>query len=301
MLLLSRKRLSGQELAERFEVSLRTIYRDLETINSAGVPVVSYAGADGGYELMENYHIDRQMVTLDELKSIVMALRGMQSTLNDRDMDNLLIKVSALVSKSEQSRSEVEGETLIYDVNPRRSGAAEKATLSELRLAARNRNVVHFSYTNAEGIGADRSVEPVGLALKGFAWYLYAYCRLRHDYRTFRLTRIKALRIEKEVFQHRGVRLEELDARWASREYGEFEPVILHFRSSAQVRVEEYFDTEQISELKDGSIMVKANHPENAWFISFLLSFGDDVKVLEPKQLADHIMQQAKRICALYE
>ncbi|UUZ78753.1 HTH domain-containing protein [Paenibacillus sp. P26] len=76
MLLLSRKRMSGQELADRFEVSLRTIYRDLETISRAGIPVISYAGADGGYEIMDQYRIDRQMVTLEELHSIVIALRG---------------------------------------------------------------------------------------------------------------------------------------------------------------------------------------------------------------------------------
>ena len=153
MLLLSQRRINGQVLADKFEVSIRTIYRDLETINSAGIPIISYTGADGGYEIMEQFRIDRQIVTLDELQSILTALKGVQSSLNDQDMDTLLTKVKALVAKSDQNRMEESGETLIFDTNLWHGGGLrDKSMLTSLRQAAKNRTVITFLYTNSEGI-----------------------------------------------------------------------------------------------------------------------------------------------------
>lgn len=299
MLLLSRRRMSGQELADQFEVSLRTIYRDLETINSAGIPVISYAGADGGYEIMDQYRIDRQMVTLEELHSIVIALRGMQASLDDKDMDHLLAKVGALVAKSEQNRQEKE--PLIFDTRPWRGGQAEKETMTRLRQAAKNRNVVRFFYTNAEGIAAERAVEPIGLVWKGYSWFLYAYCRLRGDYRTFRLSRIKQLRIEMEVFPRKDVTLEDLDARWLKRERAEYVRMVLRFHPRVRVRVEEYFGEDRIEVQEDGSLLVSAEHPAESWLYGHLLSYGSDVKVMEPKHLADTIKKQAEQTFRQYE
>ncbi|WP_248927838.1 helix-turn-helix transcriptional regulator [Paenibacillus hamazuiensis] len=300
MLLLSRKRMSGQELADRFEVSLRTIYRDLETINSAGIPVISYAGADGGYEIMDQYRIDRQMVTLEELHSIVTALRGMQASLEDKDMDHLLAKVGALVAKSEQNRLEDSGEPLIFDTRPWCGTQAEKETMTRLRQAAKSRNVVRFFYTNADGIGTERTVEPVGLAWKGYAWFLYAYCRLRGDYRTFRLTRIKQLRVELEVFPRRDVRLEDLDARWMQRERSDRIRMVLRFHPRVRVKVEEYFGEERIAVQEDGYLLVTAEHSAEGWLIGHLLGHGTDVLVIEPKWLADAVREKAEQIVRQY-
>ncbi|MGO4108600.1 helix-turn-helix transcriptional regulator [Paenibacillus sp. YAF4_2] len=106
MILLSKRRVNAQTLADKFEVSLRTIYRDLETINTAGIPIVSYTGTDGGYEIMEQFRIDRQIVTFEDLQSILIALRGVQASLDDREMDSLLTKIKALVARSEQHQME---------------------------------------------------------------------------------------------------------------------------------------------------------------------------------------------------
>ncbi|WP_248928573.1 helix-turn-helix transcriptional regulator [Paenibacillus hamazuiensis] len=220
MLLLSRKRVGAQELAERFEVSLRTIYRYIEAINAAGIPIASYAGVDGGYEIMDEFRIERQIVTLDDLSSIVTALKGMQSPLQDGQMDHLLAKISALIAKNEQQRMEEAGEQLIIGLSPWTRVEADKDKLAELRLAARNRNVVWLTYSTPEGDTAERAVEPIGLAWKGNAWYLYAYCRLRKDCRRFKLSRIRKLHVDMEVFPRRKERLEDLDARWGMPDGG---------------------------------------------------------------------------------
>ncbi|MBD0382194.1 helix-turn-helix transcriptional regulator [Paenibacillus sedimenti] len=302
MLLLSQRRISGPALADKFEVSIRTIYRDLETINSAGIPIVSYTGADGGYEIMEQFRIDRQIVTLDDLQSILTALKGVQSSLNDQDMDTLLTKVKALVAKSEQNRMEESGETLIFDTNLWHGGGLrDKSMLAALRQAAKNRTVVSFLYTNSEGIGEQRSVEPIGIAWKGYSWYLYAYCRLRNDYRTFRLSRIRELQVRLEQFKNRGVRLEELDAKWGTQEPGPTVQLVLRFRARVRVRVEEAFGQDAVEVQEDGSLQVTVSYPDSQWMYGMLLSYGPDVQVLEPTFVAEFIKSQAEQIYKCYE
>ncbi len=173
MTLLSQRRVNAQTLADKFEVSLRTVYRDLETINAAGIPIVSYTGLDGGYEIMEQFRIDRQIVTFEDLQSILVALRGVRASLDDGEMDGLLTKIKALVAKSEQRMLEESGETLLFDTNLWHGGGLkDKSILASLRQAARNRSVASFLYTNTDGVGERREVEPIGLAWKGYAWYL---------------------------------------------------------------------------------------------------------------------------------
>ncbi|WP_276356112.1 helix-turn-helix transcriptional regulator [Cohnella caldifontis] len=301
MHLLNRKRMSGQELADLFEVSLRTIYRDLETINSAGIPIISYSGANGGYEIMEQYHIDRQIVTLEDLHSIMNALKGIRSSLDDPDLDTLIAKVGALMTKSEQSLLEDAGETLIFDTNIWRGGHVDQAMMAGLRQAARNRYAVQFRYTNAEGQDELRTVEPIGLAWKGYAWYLYAYCRMRDDYRSFRLTRIKQLVVTDERFMRREASLEDLNARWGQQENEHEIRMVLRFHPRARVRVEEYFPPEEIERDEDGYFIVRTQHAEDIWLYGTLLSYGTDVTVLEPKHLADNVKERARQIFNQYE
>ncbi|WP_248928537.1 helix-turn-helix transcriptional regulator [Paenibacillus hamazuiensis] len=297
MALLSQRRVNAQTLADKFEVSLRTIYRDLETINTAGIPIVSYTGTDGGYEIMEQFRIDRQIVTFEDLQSILIALRGVQASLDDKEMDGLLTKIKALIARSEQNRMEELGDTLMFDTNLWHGGGLkDRSILSSLRQAAKNRSVVSFLYTNTEGIGEEREVEPIGLAWKGYAWYLYAYCRLRSDYRTFRLSRLSGLRIHLEHFANRGVRMEELDARWGNKETGPLVHLVLRFKARLRVRVEEAFGLDKVETQEDGTLLVKASYPDNHWMYGMLLSYGPDVQVLEPPFVAEKIRDLGEQI-----
>lgn len=301
MLLLSRKRVGAQELAERFEVSLRTIYRDIEAINAAGIPIASFAGVDGGYEIMDEFRIERQIVTLDDLSFIVTALKGMQSPLQDKQVDHLLAKISALIARNEQHRIEEAGEQLIIGLNPWTRVEADKEKLAELRLAAKNRHVVWITYSNANGDTGERAIEPIGLAWKGNGWYVYAYCRLRKDCRTFKLSRIRKLRVDMEIFLRRKERLEDLDASWEWRDAQSYINMVLRFHPRVRVRVEEYFGPEHMTVEEDGSLLVRSELPEDDWLYGILLSYGPDLRVLEPKTLADAISGQASRVVELYK
>ncbi|WP_167355924.1 helix-turn-helix transcriptional regulator [Paenibacillus oryzisoli] len=301
MLLLSQRRINAPTLADKFEVSLRTIYRDLETINTAGIPIVSFAGNDGGYEIMEQFRIDRQIVTFDDLQSILVALKGVQASLDDKEMDDLLTKIKALVVRSEHNQMEESGETLLFDTNLWHGGGLkDKSMLVSLRQASKLRKVISFLYTNTEGVEEQREVEPIGIAWKGYAWYLYAYCRLRSDYRTFRLSRISGLRIHLEHFTNKGVHMSELDARWGNQELGPSIPLLLLFQPRLRVRVEEAFGLDNIERQDDGSLLVSTSYPDNHWLYGMLLSYGSDVRVLEPAFVAEKIRIQGEQIASNY-
>jgi len=225
-----------------------------------------------------------------------------QASLDDREMDGLLTKIKALVAKSEQNQLEEAGETLLFDTNLWHGGGLkDKSILGALRQAAKNRQVASFLYTNTEGIGEQREVEPIGIAWKGYSWYLYAYCRLRSDYRTFRLSRVNGLRIHLEHFASRGVRMEDLDARWGNQETGQAVQLVLRFRSRLRVRVEEAFGFERVEPAADGFLLVRISYPDGHWLTGMLLSYGPDVQVLEPAYIADRIRGMGEQIAQLYK
>ncbi|MFD0714880.1 helix-turn-helix transcriptional regulator [Paenibacillus sp. GCM10027626] len=301
MLLLNRRRVGAKELADRFEVSLRTIYRDLETINQAGIPIVSFAGASGGYEIMDSYRLERQMLSLEELQSIITALRGVRFVMDDREFGNLLDKVGALVARAEQGAAEQMSRELLIDINPWQDGRAEKEKLSGLRQAIRQSRLVRFAYTSAAGEDSQRVCEPMAVVLKGYVWYLYGYCRLREDYRIFRLSRISGLSQLDEAFARRETDVEQLRFGMGIDQHHPMVRLKLRFQPRAKARVQDYFSPQSIVVEPEGTLLVTAEQPDEPWLYSMLLGYGRDVQVLEPKSVIAALVEKAKEIVSLYD
>jgi len=301
MLLLNRKRISAKELSERFEVSQRTIYRDVEAINQAGVPIVSYAGNTGGYEIMDQYRLDRQFLSLEELQSIIVGLKGIHSTLGDQDIGTLLDKVGALVAKTEQSTIADMNNQLIIDMNPWRGEKLGKEKLNNLRTAIRESRLVSFQYMSSQSEHTARTVEPMGIVVKGFGWYLYGYCLLRQDFRVFRLSRMKALEVLNRTFIRKEETLEKLSYGWGKREPSACIQLVLLAQPNVRAQVEDYFQSEQIEVQSDGSTLITAYQPDEPWLHGMLLSYGPSLRVLEPPHLAELIKNKAQQIVQLYE
>jgi predicted DNA-binding transcriptional regulator YafY len=301
MLLLNRKRVGAKELSERFEVSLRTIYRDLETLGQAGIPIVSFAGGSGGYEIMDQYRLERQFLSMEELQSIIVALKGIRSTFDDQDIAGLLDKVGALVAKSEQHMVTNTSQEVIIDLNPWQRGNADKEKLGLLRSSIRLTQIIRFTYTSSDGEEMERRCEPMGVVLKGYSWYLYGFCLLRGDYRIFRLSRMKDLDVSEEMFIRRKDTLDELDFQWSRREETTRIRLVLIFQPRLRARVEDYFVHGVVEVRKDGSLLVTADQPDEPWLYGMLLGYGADVRVVEPPHVAHLIAEKAKEIVALYE
>ncbi|MBD3917351.1 YafY family transcriptional regulator [Paenibacillus sp. PR3] len=301
ILLLNRKRIQAQELADQLEVSLRTIYRDLDSLGQAGIPIVSYTGMEGGYEIMDSFRLDRQLLSFEELTALSTALRGLASTkaYDASNMDRLLGKVGAMVTQAEQGRTG-EGHRIHIDFTPWKNSQEDQSRYDSLRKAVDERKLIRFNYTSRTGDEQGREVEPMSLVLKNYSWYLHGYCLLRNDYRIFKLTRIQELEVQAGTFIRREESHVQLNERWALPERNDPFSVILQFKASAAVSVMDQFDAKDIERLPDGQLLVRTTFSSENWLIRTAFHYMADVMVLEPAHLADRVKKIALDIARQY-
>jgi predicted DNA-binding transcriptional regulator YafY len=205
--LLSRDKVTAQELASHFGVTPRTIYRDMETLCLAGVPIVSYQGADGGYGLVESYRLDRTFFKEGEMLALLSALTGINAAIRDRSIEAVLLKLKALSSKAAVAQDKVEElPSVLYVPIPWGAPSDWSGRLETVRAAIEHRHVVSFTYTKVDGQAARRRVEPLTVVLQADVWYLYAWDLGKEDYRFFRFSRISELDTEQTSFARKSGR-----------------------------------------------------------------------------------------------
>ncbi|CAH0121747.1 MULTISPECIES: YafY family protein [unclassified Paenibacillus] len=294
MALLNQRRVTAAELSERFEVSLRTIYRDMEAINQAGIPVVSFPGSDGGYEIMEGYRLDKQYLTLEDFVFICTALRGFQSATDNQDIAGLLERIGSLVpGRSVQEESS--NLHLNYAPTPN-----EKEKIGPLNAAIRESRLAAFEYWDVYGSETKRTIEPMGLYLKGYAWYVWGYCRIRSDFRIFRLSRISRLQTLPDTFVRRAMTLEQLETRRDSEERPVPFPAVLRFHPAVKTRVRDEFEAGRIEAKPDGFMHVTNSYYSKGHAIRHILSYSSNVQVLSPPELIEELRRHLAKIAQLY-
>ncbi|OWR31871.1 DNA-binding transcriptional regulator [Saccharibacillus sp. O23] len=299
ILLLNRRRISAAELAERFEVSTKTVYRDIETLCRAGIPIVSHQGMNGGFELMERYTIGRQMLSPGEIEALRTAVKGAATAMGDRTFDELTEKVQALLGGN-GTGGEAAGPGVVFDFNPWNCGPSMRHRIELLRSAAKESLRVEVRYLNMNGGESRRTLEPAMLLLKGGTWYLQAYCLLRGEFRIFRLTRMLELRETGEPFLPKPAPpIESYDWKddWDRRTPLD---VSLHFRPAVRLRVIDQFEPSRLTESADGSVRVGGLFVADEWFYGMLLSYGDQVRVESPREVAEELLRRARQIVEAY-
>jgi predicted DNA-binding transcriptional regulator YafY len=300
VMLINRKRMTAKELADHFEVSVRTIHRDIEAINLSGIPIASFQGTNGGFAIMENYKLDRQLLGTDDVLSIITALKGISTTMDDIKIQKTMEKIKGLIPQSEAGKLNGRNDQVIIDFSPWGSSARQKQKINIIRDAIEETRLISFAYTNARGENTRRCIEPMWIAFKGFAWYVYGYCRAKGDFRVFKLTRIKDLCMENERYTKKEIFFEEY---YSGKNWGAGSPaanLLLRFKPAARSRVEDFYEEESIQVQEDGYLLVRVNYPEDEWVYGHILSFGDDVEVLEPAHIRVIIRERAGRICEMY-
>lgn len=299
MLLLNRKRISARELSERFEISLRTVYRDVETITQAGIPILSHAGANGGYEIMDQYRLDRQFLSIEELQSIIIGLKGISIGVGEQEISVLLDKVGALVAKSEHTTLNELNNQFVIDANPWCT-SRDKDKLHSIRNAIRQRSLLRFVYTDSQSRLSSRTVEPMTIVMKGFSWYMHAFCLLRQEFRIFRLSRMKEIEILPESFIRRPEPVMTLSYGQAEQGSSHYVNLILQLQPEARAQAEDYFGAEQIVTQPDGTLLINSRQPEGSWLYPMLLSYGASLRIIEPTHIANIVKEKAQQIVALY-
>jgi len=288
--LLEHGKTSAPALAQRFEVSLRTIYRDVDALSAAGVPVYAQPGRGGGVALMDRFVLDRALLSPQEQTQLLTALRSLSSAPGLED-GQALRKLAGLFRRREPDWLEV-------DLSRWGGGKQVGPDFSALRRAILERKAVSFLYASSGGRTAPRQVLPVKLVFKGQAWYLQAWCPERRAFRTFKLTRMRQFSVTRRT----------LDAAPApppidvsSAPGRPLVRLLLRFSPAVAYRVYDEFAGEAVACLPDGSLQAQALFPEDNWVYGYLLSFGASVDILAPERVRAAVARLAGQVAEKYE
>ena len=285
--ILEKGKVTANELADKFEVSVRTIYRDIDSISSAGIPIYALQGKGGGIEIAEDFVLSKSLLSENEKQQIMSALQGLDNTTIQRE-NELLTKLSALFKMKNISWIEV-------DFNNWQNNKMYEKTFDDIKSAILSKNIISFTYFSSNEKETDRSVKPVRLLFKSQDWYLYALCLLRNDFRYFKLSRIKNLEIHTEKFDDN------------------FEDVILKKETPHEntVNIKVKFDRKvafrvydelngEITEDNDGNLYTEIEIPNDYNLYNYIFSFGDEAEVLEPEEVRMQIKKMINKMAEKY-
>jgi predicted DNA-binding transcriptional regulator YafY len=288
---MNRGSVTARELAERFGVSTRTIYRDIDVLSTSGVPVYTNKGNNGGITLMENYTFSRAVVTENERDSILLALKTLQAT-KYPEIDTILEKIGSIFKNAAGA------DWVHVEFSPWGSGPDENEKFVDIKRAILECRVVEYDYVNIDGVRSHRSLEPMLLEFKSRAWYIWGYCRKRQELRTFRISRIKNLRITGETFRRRTV--EELQPDDASINEIQIVNLRLRFQPEVLHRLYDAYDDGMILRNPDGTFEIEVRYPLDDWVYGHIMSFGSSVEVLEPDFIRDGIRERMRKALEFY-
>ena len=287
-LLVEKREATAGELARRLEVSERTIYRDVDALSAAGIPVYAQKGKGGGIRLMDQFVLDRCVLSREQQDEILFALQAIRATGGGEEA---LSRLSALFRRDG-------GDWLEVDFTDWGSGTAERENFARVKRAILERRPLRFTYYSSAGEKSRRTVEPARLVFKSGCWYLSAFCRKKQDWRIFRLVRMEDLSPEEGTCPPRTP-----PERLESPVPEGFRGVDLRllFAPSAAWRVRDYFHPNEIAVRPDGNLLVNCTFPEDQWLLSFLLSFGGQLEVLSPNYWRDILKEELKKSLKTYK
>ena len=284
--ILEKEKVTANELADKFEVSVRTIYRDIDSISSVGVPIFTTQGKGGGIKIDNEYILNKSLFDANEKEQIIAALQGLEKT-NKVYKSELITKLSALFKIKNSNWIEI-------DFTSWGSNNTYQELFNTLKIAIINKNIIFFSYISSKAEKINREVKPIRLLFKEQDWYLYAFCLLRNDFRYFKLSRIKDLEVlainYEDNFENEVLKKE--------LKYENIVNIKLKFDKSVAFRV--YDEFKAIVEDKKGNLYVEMKIPNNYKLYNYIFSFGANVEILEPKEIRNQFKNMINKIAKKY-
>lgn len=299
MILLDKERIGAKELADIFGVSPRTIYRDIDTINMAGIPVRSTSGVGGGFEIMPKYKIDRKVFSTTDLSTLLMGLSSLSSMIRGDELVHALAKVKSFIPADRAKDIELKANQIHIDLNPWMGNRNIQPYLEIIKTALQESKLLSFEYADRYGNKTTRTAEPYQLVLKSSHWYWQGYCHKRNDFRLFRLSRTSNLQMEEELFTPRDYQKPQLDfadilATMQTR-------IKIRIHESVMDRVLDYCTYEHFSPDGDEHYIVSFPFIENEYYYNILFSFGDKCECLEPLHIRTEMKRRIHDIATIYE
>ena len=298
MVLLDKKRMGAQELADMFEVSTRTIYRDIDAINIAGIPIHSISGVGGGFEIMPEHKIDKKVFSTADLSAILMGLSSLSNMVRGDELVNALAKVKSFIPAEKVKDIEIKTNQICIDLSPWMGNQNIQPYLEMIRTAIQDCKLLSFGYTAHHGNKTVRIVEPYQLVLKSSHWYFYGYCYTRNDYRLFRLSRLSGLKMIQETFFPRDYQKPILN----------FEEILVAMQTEVKIRIHksildrvlEYCTYDHFTPDGDEHYFVSFPFVENEYYYDILLGFGDKCECIEPPHIRKEMKRRIYDIAAIY-
>lgn len=288
-LLLQKEKVTAPELAERFEVSRRTINRDIEALCRAGIPIVTSQGQNGGISVMEGYKIDRTLLTSAEMQEILAGLRGLDSVSGNGRAAQLMEKLSAGASTLIPG-----AQNILIDLSSwYKEALAPRIEL--VREGMDQHRLLSFCYY-APGGESRRTIEPYYLIFRWSSWYVWGYCRIREDYRLFKLNRMEEP-VLGEFFEGRSAPLPDLENE---RIFPGGIRVKALFEPDCKWRLVEEFGAGCFEEQEDGRLLFHADYTDAENLMSWMLTFRDKAELLEPRELRDELRRELERAAVRY-
>lgn len=287
-LLMNRGMVTAKELAERYEVSVRTIYRDIDVLCMAGIPIYTKKGKNGGIGLAEQFVLNKMLVTKEEQQQILAALSSLEETGAQHEGETLK-KLGEFFNLEPSSWVAID----MSDWSGRR-----QALFGQIKDAILKRNLLEFDYYGQNCQMSRRTVEPIQLLFKEYTWYLRAYCRNRQAMRVFKILRMKRVTVMEEKFSTR-----------QNKEFYQEEPhislpkeeITLWIDAKEAYRIYDRFEEEEIRILDDGSFQIQMCCVLDDWLYGMILSFGDSAKVIKPVTVREEIKRRLMMTLKLYK
>lgn len=292
-ILMKQGTVTAAELSERFEVSVRTIYRDMDTLSAAGIPIYARRGKNGGICLTEQFVLDKMLITKEEQQEILSGLISLRETRADGEK-NILQKLGEFFKTDPV-------DWLAIDLSD--WSGSRKQLYEDIKHAVLERRLVRFDYYGKMGEMSRRTVEPVQLLFKEYTWYLRAFCRERNAWRIFKLFRMKRLEVLSEVFVPRDGSDGEAGAGAEDQKEPALSSAVIDIRIDRKeaYRIYDRFEEEEIEALPEGDFLVHMHADVDDWVYGVILSFGSSAEVLAPEEIRQEVRQRILDMAERYE
>lgn len=289
-ILLQKETTTAPELAEHFEVSKRTINRDIEALSKAGVPIQTTQGYGGGISIMNGYRMDRTLLTSRDMQMILAGLRSLDSVSGNSYYGQLMEKLQAGSSEMISGR-----DSILIDLSSwYKTSLAPK--ISVIQDAIEDRHILEFYYYAPSG-ESKRSIEPYYVVFKWTSWYVYGWCRKRKDYRLFKLNRMDKLKETDKKFVCRNAPVPDMSSQLAFPRN-----IILRalFEPDMKWRLVEEFGPDCYEVQDDGRLLLIRDYSDMENLTMWMLTFGDKVEVIEPVEVREKLKTIAEAMIKMY-
>lgn len=291
--LLNKESVTAKQLADKFEVSVRTIQRDMESISMAGVPIVSNTGSSGGYSILSSYKLENQFIKRDDYKIIIMALKSLNTGYESRQLEHIIDKYLALTGEYSQK--------IFFDYGVSRENNKVQKNNKIIEQSISDMTQINFDYRNVSNTLSHRNVQPLALRYQWYDWYLFGFDLSKSNYRTFKIARIHNLEATNLKFRN-DADIEALLQKNDKEYLKTSENIKVWCHKDSIGVLEEYFPEEEKMTSEEGHYIMNLHVPPNErLWQALLLSMGDRVKIIEPEYYRQKLIEIAIKFLSNYD